>query len=198
LTGNRVQRLAESLIRLSCRRFPKDIRDERYREWTAELPAILDDPDIRFRVHRDVRALRFAAGHASPRLRQPGAGKLLTVAVILVAVGIAAIASGRQLILLLWSISMASLALVMLRKSVSKSALRIALHPTRGDPELRSWLSCLFAVVSLAALYAYQFAPEQWLQGAGLMVMAAAFAISLIPRLLARLWVRQNRDSNHR
>jgi hypothetical protein len=80
LTGGRVQRLAEYLIRLSCRRFPEDIRDERYREWTAELPAILDDPDIRFGFRRDVRALRFAAGHARPSVRQPGAWKALTVA----------------------------------------------------------------------------------------------------------------------
>jgi hypothetical protein len=36
--------------------------DERYREWTAELPAILADPDVRVAFFRSVRALRFAAG----------------------------------------------------------------------------------------------------------------------------------------
>ncbi len=39
---------------------PEDVREERYREWAAELPAILHDPDIRSPVKRITRALRFA------------------------------------------------------------------------------------------------------------------------------------------
>lgn len=66
------RRLAGHLIRRACRRLPEDIRDDRYREWTAELPAILHDPDIRFRLHRSARALRYAAGHTrTARLSQP-------------------------------------------------------------------------------------------------------------------------------
>jgi hypothetical protein len=61
LTSHLVQRAAEQLIWSACRRLPADVREERYREWTAELPAILDDPDVRFPIVRGVRTLRFAA-----------------------------------------------------------------------------------------------------------------------------------------
>jgi hypothetical protein len=55
-------RLAEHLIGLACRSLPGDMRDERYREWVAELPAIAGDPGIRFVLWRAVRALSYAAG----------------------------------------------------------------------------------------------------------------------------------------
>ena len=58
----RVQRLAEWLIRAACRRLPVDERTERGREWTAELPAILDDESIRPPLRRALRALSFCAG----------------------------------------------------------------------------------------------------------------------------------------
>jgi hypothetical protein len=56
------QRIAEHLIRRACRYLPDDTRDERNREWAAELPAILHDPDIRFAPLRSARALSYAAG----------------------------------------------------------------------------------------------------------------------------------------
>jgi hypothetical protein len=56
------QRIAEYLIRRACRHLPAGMRDDRYREWTAELPAILADPDVRPGVVRTARALRFAVG----------------------------------------------------------------------------------------------------------------------------------------
>ncbi len=57
-----VQRIAEMLIRASCRQLPEDERDERRREWSAELPAILDDTSVRLPIMRVVRALRYSAG----------------------------------------------------------------------------------------------------------------------------------------
>jgi hypothetical protein len=57
-----VQRIAERLIRASCRRLPEDERAEHCREWSAELPAILDDTSVRPPILRAVRALRYAAG----------------------------------------------------------------------------------------------------------------------------------------
>jgi hypothetical protein len=48
-------------VRLACRRLPQDIREERYREWAAELPAILHDPQIRPAPRRAVRTLGYAA-----------------------------------------------------------------------------------------------------------------------------------------
>jgi hypothetical protein len=56
------QRIAEQLNRRACRRLPGGIPDERYREWVAELPAIIGDPDIRFAFLRSARALRYAVG----------------------------------------------------------------------------------------------------------------------------------------
>jgi hypothetical protein len=50
------------LIRASCRQLPEDERAERCREWSAELPAILDDTSIRLPILRTVRALRYSAG----------------------------------------------------------------------------------------------------------------------------------------
>jgi hypothetical protein len=58
----RAQRVAEQLIRHACRRLPDEIRDERCREWAAELPAIVHDPDVRFALLRSARALGYAAG----------------------------------------------------------------------------------------------------------------------------------------
>jgi hypothetical protein len=67
------QRLAGHLIRRACRRLPADTRDERYREWAAELPAILRDPGIRFAPRRSARALRYAAGTIRSTRRLPRA-----------------------------------------------------------------------------------------------------------------------------
>jgi hypothetical protein len=55
-------RLAERLIRHACRRLPADTRDDRCREWTAEVRAILEDPGIRPAVLRSARALGYALG----------------------------------------------------------------------------------------------------------------------------------------
>lgn len=58
----RAQRIAEWLIRAACRRLPADVRAEQCREWTAELPAILDDQSIRPSFLRALRALTFCIG----------------------------------------------------------------------------------------------------------------------------------------
>ena len=58
----RTQRIADHLIRRACRRLPGEAGDERYREWAAELPAILSDPDIGSGLRRSARALRYGAG----------------------------------------------------------------------------------------------------------------------------------------
>jgi hypothetical protein len=69
-----VQRIAEGLIRASCRRLPEDVRAERCREWSAELPAILHDEAVRSGFMRSLRALSYAAGIAATtrRLGRPG------------------------------------------------------------------------------------------------------------------------------
>lgn len=57
----RLLRLGEFLVRRACRGLPREIRDDRHAEWTAELPAILHDPQIRFAPRRAVRMLAYAA-----------------------------------------------------------------------------------------------------------------------------------------
>jgi hypothetical protein len=55
-------RIAEPLIRRSCRRLPDDSRDDRYREWVAEIHAILQDRGTRPAILRSARALAYAVG----------------------------------------------------------------------------------------------------------------------------------------
>jgi hypothetical protein len=54
-------RIGECLVARACRSLPPEIRDERCREWTAELPAILLDPEIKLAPHRAARMLGYAA-----------------------------------------------------------------------------------------------------------------------------------------
>jgi hypothetical protein len=70
------QRLAEPLagwlIGRACRHLPAAAREERGREWTAELPAILADPDVHPALLRSARAVRFAAGTIRTARREHG------------------------------------------------------------------------------------------------------------------------------
>lgn len=65
-------RLSEYLVSRACRYLPSEIRDERYREWTAELPYILHDPDVRFTYLRILRMLAFASDHCRSALASRG------------------------------------------------------------------------------------------------------------------------------
>lgn len=73
---SRAQRIAEHLIRRACRHLPADARDEYYREWTAEVPAILDDHDIRPAILRPARALSYAIGVSRSTRRSRGTAAL--------------------------------------------------------------------------------------------------------------------------
>ena len=76
-------RIGEYLVRRACHRLPPETRGERYREWAAELPAILHDREIRLAPYRAVRMLGYAAdtlrgtarasGRAGVGLRRPRA-----------------------------------------------------------------------------------------------------------------------------
>jgi hypothetical protein len=65
-------RLGEHLVRRACRQLPQDAREERYREWAAELPAILHDPQVRFAPWRAVRMLGYAADTLRGTAMTPG------------------------------------------------------------------------------------------------------------------------------
>jgi hypothetical protein len=53
--------LGEYLVRRACQRLPQETREERRREWAAELPAILHDPQVRFAPWRAAHMLAYAA-----------------------------------------------------------------------------------------------------------------------------------------
>lgn len=66
----RARRLAECLVRCACRRVPARSRDECYREWAAEVAAILDDPAMGA-PRRIGSALLYAADTIRGTLRLP-------------------------------------------------------------------------------------------------------------------------------
>jgi hypothetical protein len=55
------QRAAELLLRRACRRLPEEQAEERFAEWSAELPAICNDPDLSG-LRAAWRAVAFALG----------------------------------------------------------------------------------------------------------------------------------------
>jgi hypothetical protein len=61
-TASLAERAARFFIGLACRQLPRKVRQERYREWTAELPAIAADSSVRSSFRRAVRIVHFAAG----------------------------------------------------------------------------------------------------------------------------------------
>jgi Phospholipase_D-nuclease N-terminal len=117
----RAQRVAEYLIARACRRLPGEAGEERYREWAAELPAILSDPDIGSGMRRSARALGYAAGvsrcarrlgrgaRPGPQASLPArsgfpvrravVGLAIYLGVVGLAVGLAAARAGRAVLL---------------------------------------------------------------------------------------------------
>jgi hypothetical protein len=81
-------RIGGSLIGLASRLLPGSIRDERCREWTAELPAILRDPDTRLAAHRAARMLSYAAGAVWGSALAAGGARGRLTAVMAVVVGL--------------------------------------------------------------------------------------------------------------
>lgn len=71
----RLLRIGEYLIARACRHLPAEARDERYREWVAELPAILRDPGVRLAARRAARMLRYASGTIRGTALTPGSAR---------------------------------------------------------------------------------------------------------------------------
>ena len=65
-------RLGEYLVGRACQQLPQDIREERYEEWAAELPAILHDPQIGLAPRRAMRMLAYAADTLRGTALEPG------------------------------------------------------------------------------------------------------------------------------
>ena len=71
----RLLRIGEYLIARACRYLPAGARDERYREWVAELPAILRDPGVTPAARRAARMLRYASGTIRGTALTPGSAR---------------------------------------------------------------------------------------------------------------------------
>lgn len=71
----RLLRIGEYLIARAGRHLPAEARDERYREWVAELPAILRDPDVRPAARRAARMLGYASGTIRGTALTPGSAR---------------------------------------------------------------------------------------------------------------------------
>jgi len=91
-------RAGEYLLGRACRQLPHDIREERYREWAAELPAILHDRQIGSEPRRAVRMLGYAAdtlrGAALVRVRarRPLPHMMIVALCLLLVTGLAVVA----------------------------------------------------------------------------------------------------------
>lgn len=95
----RLLRIGEYLIARACARLPAGARQERYREWVGELPAILHDPGVRPAARRAARMLRYASGTIRGTALAPGSARRVTARI-----GVAAqiIGAGLALHLLGW------------------------------------------------------------------------------------------------
>jgi DivIVA domain-containing protein len=71
----RLLRIGEYLIARACAHLPAGARDERYREWAAELPAILRDPAVRPAARRAARMLGYASGTIRGTAFAPGSAR---------------------------------------------------------------------------------------------------------------------------
>ncbi len=65
-------RAGEFLVARAARRLPAGVRDERYQEWAAELPAILRDPSLGPPWRRAARMLGYALDTIRAAALRPG------------------------------------------------------------------------------------------------------------------------------
>jgi hypothetical protein len=179
----RLLRLGECLVRQACRRLPQDIREEHYREWAAELPAILHDTQVRPAPWRAVRMLGFAAdtlrGTAltpgwvrGPRSRLSVAGDLLfwVAALVLVVFNSWSVAQApgdwQEYLLPAWSVLFVA---YLIRKRV---------HPAGR-------MTALLYTSSTLTLVAWNAAQGNWLN-----YVFAALVFIPLPILLLAWWLR--------
>jgi len=151
----RLLRLGEYLAGRACQRLPEDIREERYREWAAELPAILHDPQIRFAPRRAARMLGYAADtfrgtaltHVSARRRMPAMTAALS---LLLLAGLAAVTWNIQNVVrapehplnylqLAWSLLLAAFPVSMLVRSAARVTTLIVIGGTLPGVAISLW-----------------------------------------------------------
>jgi hypothetical protein len=182
----RLLRLGEYLVGRACQRLPQDVREERCREWAAELPVILHDPQIRFAPWRAARMLGYAADTRRGTAMAPGENPglisrpfmllglvtcLVSAAVTILQIVLAP-GDGRYYLQLTWSL----LFLVYFIGSLAHAPERITMS--------------LFFIVALAfeadTVWATVQAPRDWMH----YLDAAVLGLALVAALLFALRVR--------
>ena len=152
-----VQRIAERLIRASCRRLPGELRAERCREWSAELPAILHDETIRSGLIRAMRALSYSVGvSAATRRLSRGDGRSRSARASRWRGGAIQVRPGNLAVratvgLVAWLLTV-SLAVSLLRAFPSGWAVVISLVPAAGF--------AVFCLADLARADAVRYLPK--------------------------------------
>lgn len=184
-------RLGEYLVGRACQRLPRDIREGRYREWAAELPAILHDPQIRLAPRRALRMLGYAMdtvrGTALMHARARRQTHAMTVALIILFIaGLVVVtwniwniagAPGHPLnyLRLAWSLLLVAYPISMLRRSAARPTTLIA-------------ISGSLVGVAVSVWDAGQ-APADWVN----YIAAALLVLLLLALWLASRWARTRR-----
>jgi hypothetical protein len=181
-------RIGEYLIGRACRRLPEDIREDRYREWAAELPAILHDPQIRFASRRAAIMLGYAADmsrgatltHVRAKRQTPvltaALGLLLIADLVVVTCNIwnIAAAPGHPLnyLRLAWSLLLLAYPISMLRRAAARATTLIAISGAVAGTAVSLWDASQ--------------APADWVND----LAAALLVLLLLALCLASRWAR--------
>ena len=196
----RVLRLGEFLVGRACRRLPAADRDNRYREWAAELPAILDDPGTRPGWLRAARMLAYASGTlraaALARSRRHRAGHawlsalrsspgLLPLVVILASLQAAVVyltifGTRLEVFAAIWGVAMAAVTHHLLTRQ------------GRGDFFARIWLTC-WALWASGNLFAAAARKLGWPAGPPVLPALGNYAMGAITLIELVALVRPSR-----
>ena len=179
----RLLRIGEYLVRRACRRLPRGVRQDRYEEWTAELPAILHDPQTRPAPLRAARMLFYAADTLRGTATARGAARHRTSRMtvlfsLLLVAGLVSLAfrtwtiahspaSTLNYVHLAWSLLLVAYPVSVLARSTERRTLLINTCST-----LAGAIVCLWNAVQ---------APDDWVND----LVAAFFFLLLILLLIA-------------
>jgi hypothetical protein len=180
-------RLGEYLVRRACHRLPQDTREERYREWVAELPAILHDPQIRPAPRRAVRMLGYAADTfrgtmtpvRAPRRMSSALSLLLLSSLTIVSWDIWTTARapghGLNYLQLAWALLLLAFPVSMLVRSTARMTMLIVISGNLAGVAVNLWNAAQ--------------APENWVN----YFLAALCLLLLLALWIARRWARGRR-----
>ena len=180
-------RLGDYLVRRACQRLPQDAREERYREWAAELPAILHDPQIGAALRRAARMLGYAAdtfrGTMTP-VKAPRRMPLMTAALsLLLLASMAAVSwdiwttvrapgQGLNYLQLGWALLLLAFPIRMLGRSDARMTVLIVISGSLAGVAVSLWNAAQ--------------APEDWVN----YFSAGLFLLLFLALWFARRWAR--------